>query len=102
MARNPAAPDFLGLDVVSESPVTAQGQAYVSAVNSWIADRLKERSQIQKQARLYREEFGGRGKGGKKFDAGEDYQDGGSSKWKNKKKKKADGAGQATGSARDA
>ena len=87
--------------MVSESPVTAQGQAYVSAVNSWITGRLKERSQIQKQARLCREEFGGRGKGGKKFGTGEDYQDGGSSKWKNKKKK-ADGSGGATGSAGDA
>ena len=61
MARNPAAPDFTGLDVVSETPIAVQGQAYVSAITSWVTERLKEQSQIQKQARLFKEEFGRRG-----------------------------------------
>ena len=94
VARNPAAPDFSGLDVVSETPIAAQGQAYVSAITSWVTEKLKERSQIQKQARLFKEEFGRRG--GKKF-GDEDDEDSGKNKWK-KKKKTADGGG-AVGSA---
>ena len=61
VARSPAAPDFTGLDVVSETPTAVQGQAYVSAITSWVTERLKERSQIQKQARLLKEEFGRHG-----------------------------------------
>ena len=71
-----------------------QGQAYVSAITSWVTEKLKERSQIQKQARLFKEEFGRRG--GKKF-GDEDDEDSGKNKWK-KKKKTADGGG-AVGSA---
>ena len=96
VARNPAAPDFSGLDVVNESPLGSQGQAYVSTITTWVTDRLKERAQIQKQARLFREEFG-RGKGGvKEAWKGEDG-DADGAKWRRKKKK--DVSGGAGGSA---
>lgn len=98
VARNPGAPDFSGLDVVSESPLATQGQAQVSAVTSWVTDRLKERAQIQKQSRLYREEFGE--KAFKKGDGDDDDSNPGAGKWskKNKKKKGGDSGG-ASGSA---
>ena len=97
VARNAAAPDFSGLDVVSEAPITSQGQAYVSSITSWVTDRLKEKAQIQKQSRLFREEFGR--KGFKKGEIEEDDSDP-SKKWKSKKKKNAKReSGGATGSA---
>ena len=97
MARNPAAPDFTGLDVVSETPIAVQGQAYVSAITSWVTERLKEQSQIQKQARLFKEEFGRRG--GKKTDGDDDDKDGGKSKWRKKKKPDSGGAAGSTAGA---
>ena len=62
VARNPSLPDFSGLDVVSEAPITSSGSAAVSAMSSWITDKLKERANIQKQSRLFKEEFSKRGK----------------------------------------
>ena len=84
VARNPSSPDFTGLEVVAEAPITSQGQAYVSSISTWVTDRLKEKAQIQKQTRLFREEFNkkpGRGGGG----AGEADTDP-SKRWKRKKK----------------
>ena len=61
VARSPGAPDCSGLEVVSEAPISSQGQAHVSSMNAWITEKLKEKAQVQKQARLFREEFKGRG-----------------------------------------
>lgn len=94
VSRNPAAPDFTGLDLVSETPLGPQGQAHVSKVTAWVTDRLKERAQIQKQARLFKEEFG-RAKPKKTGDDGDEEADDGYGKWKKKKKK----GGGASGSA---
>lgn len=58
VSRNPNSPDFSGLDVVVESPVSSQGAAHVSAMSSWVTDCLKECANIAKQQRLYREEVG--------------------------------------------
>lgn len=57
VARNPTSPDYSGLDVVMEQSIGAGGEAQVGTFNEWVSSKLKERSQIQKQARLYREEF---------------------------------------------
>ena len=87
VARNSAAPDFTGLEVISEAPISSQGQAYVSNMATWVTDRLKEKAQIQKQSRLFREEFN---RGGRK--QGEDEETaGGGKRWKYKKKTKTDG-----------
>ena len=43
-----------------EQPVGAAGQAIAMGFNNWVAGRLKERANIQKQAQLYKEEFGGK------------------------------------------
>lgn len=56
VARSPGSPDFSGLDVVVESPITAHGSVQATAMSSWVTERLKERAQIAKQSRLYREE----------------------------------------------
>lgn len=91
--RNPQSPDFNGLDLVSETPVTSQGQAVTSSMNLWITERLKERAQIQKQSRLYREEMQKKPKKGGDADDGE-----GSKRWnKNKKGKGRGGGGDPSG-----
>lgn len=89
VARNPSAPDFSGLEVVSEAPITSQGQAFVSSMSTWVTDRLKEKAQIQKQSRLFREEFHRTSK-----KTGDQDDDGVEKRWnKNKKKKQAAGGG---------
>lgn len=54
--RNARRPDYSGLDIVVSAPVSAAGRATTQRFSAWITDRLKERSQIWKQERLYREE----------------------------------------------
>eukprot|EP00435_Cladocopium_sp_Y103_P008686 s1575_g2.t1 len=96
-SRNPSAPDFTGLDVVTEAPIAQHGQAQVSSMTSWVTERLKERAQIQKQARLFKEEFN---KGAKKTGGGEEEdQPGGKNKWRRKKKNDKADAGGAPGPA---
>lgn len=92
VTRNPGMPDFSGLDVVSESPITMQGAAYVSNMSTWITDRLKEKANIQKQSRLFKEEFG---RGAKKT-ASDDNPEGGK-RWR--KQGKGRGKGEASGGA---
>lgn len=95
-SRSPTSPDFTGLDVVIESPIAPHGQAQVSTMTSWVTERLKERAQIQKQSRLFKEEFN---KGSRKGAAADgDEQTGGNNKWRRKKKAEKD-AGGASGSA---
>ena len=54
--RNARHPDNSGLDVLLQAPVSAGGRAVTSKFNTYITDRLKERAQVWKQERLYREE----------------------------------------------
>lgn len=94
VARNPGAPDFTGLEVVSEAPISSQGQAFVSSMSTWVTDRLKEKAQIQKQSRLFKEEFH---RGAKK--TGDDDAGGDKRCNKNKKKQKQTAGGGTDGSA---
>lgn len=57
VSRCPSSPEFGGLDVLLESPVSEFGSASTRALDTWVTERLKERSNIQKQARLFREEM---------------------------------------------
>ena len=57
VSRNPAQPDYSGLEELLESPVDATGKASASSVEHWLTDRLKSKAQIHKQTRLYKEEF---------------------------------------------
>ena len=67
-ARSPTNPDFSGLDLVLESPIGQGGEAQTLKFNEWVGTRLKERATIQKQSRLYKEEFAKR-----KSDGNDDY-----------------------------
>eukprot|EP00438_Fugacium_kawagutii_P027262 Skav214355 [mRNA] locus=scaffold86:483215:498428:+ [translate_table: standard] len=57
VGRNPAAPDYSGLEVIMESGIGSSGEARAVKFQEWIGARLKDRAQVQKQARLYKEEF---------------------------------------------
>ena len=63
VAKNPAAPDFVGLGVIGDGAVLSDGSSRVPKFRAWVADRQKERAQILKQNRLYTEEVRGRGRG---------------------------------------
>lgn len=58
VSRNPASPDFSGLDVIMETGVGMSGEAQAQKFQEWIGSKLKEKAQVQKQSRLYKEEFG--------------------------------------------
>lgn len=58
VTRNPQAPDFSGLDLVMESGIGQSGEARTAKFTEWISAKLKEKAQVQKQARLFKEEFG--------------------------------------------
>ena len=62
VARNPQMPDFSGLELVMEDSIGQTGEAKTTNFTAWISSKLKEKAQVQKQARLYKEEFG-RGRG---------------------------------------
>ena len=63
VSRNPHAPDFSGLEVFMEAPISSAGQAQTLKFNEWVTCRLKDMANIKKQARLYNEEFRSRGRG---------------------------------------
>lgn len=96
-ARSPHSPEFSGLDVLIEAPVTAQGSAATRGLDAWVTERLKERANIQKQARLYREENSHNAK-----DKGAAVTDGEPGFWRKKKAKakaKAGGGNATAGAA---
>ena len=59
VARNPASPNYTGLELLMEQNVGATGQAVTLTFNNWVASKLKDRANVQKLTRLYKEEFGG-------------------------------------------
>ena len=59
VARNSQNPDFSGLELMLEESVGVGGEAVTTTFNTWIASKLKEKANIAKQARLYKEEFRG-------------------------------------------
>ena len=58
VGRNPQSPDFSGLELVMEDSIGQSGEARTTKFTEWVGARLKDRAQVQKQARLYKEEFG--------------------------------------------
>ena len=57
VVRNPQSPDFTGLELVLEDLVGSGGEATTSVFNAWLASKLKDKANVAKQTRLYREEF---------------------------------------------
>lgn len=69
-ARSPTSPDYSGLELIMEQPIGSGGEASVLKFSEWLGGRLKERATVQKQARLYREEFANKRSGGDPDDGG--------------------------------
>ena len=55
--RNPAAPDYGGLGVLTDGTVSAKGAAITSGFDAWIASKQQEKGKQMQQERLYREEM---------------------------------------------
>jgi hypothetical protein len=92
--RNPAQPDYSGLDIVAGTSLLADGRAATNKFQEWVAGKLKERSSVWKQERLFAEERRkqkGKGKGGREEDSDED------SDPRRRKKKKGKNRGQPGG-----
>jgi hypothetical protein len=85
VSRSPSAPEFAGLDLLMENPVTEGGAATTRALDQWLTEQLKAKAQIQKQTRLYKEEvgYGHRDRGG--LEGGE----GSGAGWRSRKKANA-------------
>ena len=93
MERNPSAPNYEGLDMVSGTSIQGDGRATAPKFTEWLTGRLKERAQIWKQERLYAQEKRqqkGKGKSGRDDD---DDSDDPAKKRKKKKKSKGRGGG---------
>ena len=88
--RNPRAPDYRGLDLMSGAVINAGGRAQTQKYSSWLHERLKERATLWKGDRLYRKEHeskGGKGKGYGKGDEDTDSEEEITGRKKKKKKK---------------
>ena len=100
VARSPQNPEFTGLEALMEAPLTQTGAAATRSLDLWLTDRLKEKAQIQKQARLFREEMGhGNRDKSSHQQTEESAGSGGGGGWRRKKKTqpKAKAAGQSGG-----
>ena len=93
--RSPTAPDYAGLDIVAGTATLPDGRASTHKFNEWVSSRLKERTSIWKQERLYRQEkkLTRGGRGGAVEDTDEDDDEGGRRFNKKKKKKGKGGKG---------
>ena len=98
VSRSPLNPDFTGLEMVLEDPIGAGGEANTSTFNNWLAGKLKEKANIAKQSRLFKEEFrSGKGVGSQDW-SGAEISDGGKGKGKGKgAKAKAKAAAKSAG-----
>ena len=101
VARNSTSPDFSGLDMLMESPISQSGTASTRALDTWLTSRLKEKASIQKQTRLYREEMAHKTKD---KSGGGSYEDQGQGSWRRRrpKAKAKQGAGAGGTGAGDA
>lgn len=94
VSRSPKHPDYTGLDLVLATPTSERGQANTRQFDEWLTGRMKDRAQIWKQQRLFREEYYGR----TGVDGSDDDDDGGGAK-RQKKPKKKKGSGKGKDSA---
>ena len=91
VSRNPSNPEFSGLETLLESPLTTSGAAKTRELDLWLTDRLKEKAQIQRQTRLFREHsYANRNKGS--YVNSDDHDAGGAGGWRKKKRAKAKAA----------
>ena len=57
VARNPGAPDYSGLSVLTDGVVSSKGAAVTSSFDAWIAEKQKEKGKALQQERFYRDEM---------------------------------------------
>eukprot|EP00435_Cladocopium_sp_Y103_P036711 s704_g9.t1 len=90
--RNPQQPNYEGLDILSGTSVSSDGRAATTKFVEWVSNRMKDRANIWRQERLFKQEKQSqRGKGGAGYvEEDSDDEDGpaGSRRKKQKKKKK--------------
>lgn len=56
MERSSTLPDFSGLDLVLAQPTSRSGAARTEKFSAWLTERMRERAQIWKNTRMYRNE----------------------------------------------
>ena len=99
--RNPAMPDYSGLDIINGQAIMPEGRAATNRFQEWITSRLKDRSSIMKQERLFAQER--RRRQGKSRGAQDDGDESDEGKGKKKKiKGKKDKKGGKGGAGEDA
>ncbi len=54
--RNPASPNFDGLDVLAGTSTLQDGRASTAKFQEWVSTRMKERASLWKQERLFQQE----------------------------------------------
>ena len=55
VSKNPAAPDYGGLGVITDGVITAKGAAVTSGFDAWVAERQKAKGKMLQNERLYRD-----------------------------------------------
>lgn len=90
VSRNANSPDFSGLEVLMENPLSEGGAAVTRQLDEWVTSRLKEQAKIAKNARLFREEASMRARAGR--GAGGDEPE---PSWRKRNKPKAKAKGSA-------
>lgn len=90
VARNSSSPDYSGLEVLLDNPLSEGGAANTRSLDEWVTSRLKEKAQIAKQNRLYREEVSHAAKGKNTYPADGEQGDG---KWRKRRPKAKPKAG---------
>ena len=91
VSRNSNNPDYAGLEILLENPLTESGAAATRSLDEWVTSRLKERAAIAKQTRLFKEEHSLSSKS-----KGADGT-GGNERWKKRKPKAKASPGSAAG-----
>ena len=98
--RNPQQPNYEGLDILSGTSVNIDGRATTAKFVEWVSNKMKDRANIWRQERLFRQERQNQ-KGRGQLTAEENSEDeepGGKSSGK-RKKKKGKNAAAASGAA---
>jgi len=90
--RNPQQPNYEGLDILSGTSVSSDGRATTTKFVEWVSNRMKDRANIWRQERLFKQEKQSqRGKAAPDHDDDSEDDEGApnSRRKKNKKKKKS-------------
>jgi hypothetical protein len=97
--RNPQQPNYEGLDILTGTSVSSDGRATTTKFVEWISNRMKDRANIWRQERLFKQERQNqKGRGQPSTEDNSEDEDPNQSNSK-RKKKKGKGAAAASGAA---